>query len=57
MAVGSPYFVELARPFLQVITHKALLDSLAVDTAVGGLYNFISSNNGTRAIPLFPSCL
>lgn len=50
---GSSTFVELARPFLQVIAHKALLNSLAIDTAVGGLYNFISGNNGTRAIPFF----
>ena len=27
------------------------MDCLSVDTAVGGLYNFISGSNGTRAIP------
>lgn len=50
---GHSTFVALARPFLLVITHQALLDCLSVDTAVGGLYNFISGSNGTRAIPFF----
>ena len=52
-AHGHSTFVTLARPFLLVITHQALLDCLSVDTAVGGLYNFISGSNGTRAIPFF----
>ena len=50
---GHGTFVTLAGPFLLVITHQALLDCLSVDTAVGGLYNFISGSNGTRAIPFF----
>ena len=50
---GHGTFVTLARPFLFVITHQALLDCLSVDTAVGGLYNFISGSHGTRAIPFF----
>lgn len=52
-AHGHSTFVTLARPFLLVITHRALLACLAVDTAVGGLYNFISGSNGSRAIPFF----
>lgn len=50
-AHGHSTFITLARPFLLVITHQALLDCLSVDTAVGGLYNFISGSNGSRAIP------
>jgi len=46
-------FVDLAHPFLMVITHPALLDCLSVDTFVGNLYNYISGSNGTRAIPFF----
>ena len=52
-AHGHNTFINLARPFLLVITHQALLDCLSVDTAVGGLYNFISGSNGSRAIPFF----
>lgn len=52
-AHGHNTFVTLARPFVLVITHQALLDCLSVDTAVGGLYNFISGSNGSRAIPFF----
>ena len=50
---GHSTFIALARPFLFVIAHQALLDCLSVDTAVGGLYNFFSGTNGTRAIPFF----
>lgn len=50
---GHHTFVDLSRPFLLVITHPALLDCLTVDTFVGGLYNFISGSNGSRAIPFF----
>jgi hypothetical protein len=50
---GRATFVALAQPFLSVITHPALLDCLSVDTFVGGLYNFISGSNGTRAVPFF----
>jgi hypothetical protein len=50
---GCSTFVALAQPFLLVITHQALLDCLSVDTFVGGLYNFISGSNGSRAIPFF----
>ena len=48
--VGPRRFAE---PFLLVISHQTLLDCLSVDTFVGGLYNFISGSNGTRAIPFF----
>ena len=50
---GHGTFVTLVRPFLLVIAHQAVLNCLSVDTAVGGLYNFISGSNGTRAIPFF----
>ncbi len=50
---GYATFVALAQPFLSVITHLDMLDCLSVDTFVGGLYNFISGSNGTRAVPFF----
>ncbi|KAG4430775.1 hypothetical protein IFR05_013744 [Cadophora sp. M221] len=50
---GPSTFVGLADPFLLVITHPAILDCLAVDTAVGGIFNFISGSHGSRAIPFF----
>lgn len=50
---GHSTFITIARPFLLVITHQALLNCLSIDTAVGGLYNFISGSNGSRAIPFF----
>lgn len=52
---GSSTFMDLVLPFLQVITHPCLLDCISVDTAVGGLYNFISGANGSRAILFFNS--
>ena len=52
-ANGCREFVDLAHPFLSVITHPGLLHCLSVDTFVGNLYNHISSSNGTRAIPFF----
>ena len=52
-AHGHSTLVTLTQPFLCVITHQALLGCLSVDTAVGGLYNFISGSNGSRAIPFF----
>lgn len=48
---GHSMFVNLAHPFLLVITHPALLNCLSVDASVGGLYNYISGSNGSRAIP------
>ncbi|KAI9155055.1 NFX1-type zinc finger-containing protein 1 [Paramyrothecium foliicola] len=39
------------KEFLQIITHRELLDCLSVDTHVGTLYNFLSGSHGTRAIP------
>ena len=50
---GHSEFVRLAQPFLSVLTHAALLDCLSVDTSVGGLYNYVSGANGSRAIPFF----
>ena len=50
---GCREFVDLAHPFLMVITHPELLDCLSVDMFVGNLYNYIGGTNGTRAIPFF----
>jgi hypothetical protein len=50
---GCTEFVDLARPFLLVITHPALLDCLSIDTFVGNLYNYISGSNRNRAISFF----
>lgn len=50
---GDARFIKLARPFLLVVTHPALLDCLTVDIYVGDLYNFISGSGGTRAVPFF----
>jgi len=44
---------NLIGTFLIVITHRALLDCLSVDSYVGDLYSFISGSGGTRAIPFF----
>ena len=48
--------VCIACSFLSVITHRAFLDCLSVDTSVGALYNFVSGTNGNRAITFF-QCL
>jgi CCCH-type zinc finger len=53
--VGDTRFIQLARPFLMVITHSAFLDCLSVDMYVGDLYNFVSGSGGTRAVPFFQS--
>ena len=50
---GQRTFVDLARPFVLVMSHPALLDCLTVDTPVGSLYNFMSGSNGSRAITFF----
>jgi hypothetical protein len=55
--IEASTFIKVARPFLLVISHKELLNCLAVDTAVGAIYNFISGNNGTRAIPFLQALL
>lgn len=52
-AHGYGTLIDLARSFVSVITHPTLLDCLSVDTSVGGLYNFISGVNGSRAIQFF----
>jgi hypothetical protein len=54
---GASTFVKLVRPFLLVISHPDLLNCLAVDTAVGAIYNFISGSNGSRAIPFLRALL
>ncbi|UPX11032.1 uncharacterized protein EKO05_0001658 [Ascochyta rabiei] len=46
-------YVEVAKHFLEVITHPSLVDCLAVDEHVGGIYSFIGGVNGTRAIRFF----
>jgi hypothetical protein len=50
---GHGTFIDLALPFVLVMSHPALLDSLTVDTSVGNLYNFMSGGNGFRAIRFF----
>jgi hypothetical protein len=47
---ATTQFIENSRRFLLTVTHPSLLDSLAVDTYVGSIYNFISGANGTRAV-------
>lgn len=47
---GHGTLVKLAHAFLAVMTHPAILDCLSVDTAVGGLYNYISGNHGRRMV-------
>lgn len=54
-AGGQQTFLDLARPFVLVMSHPALLDCLTVDTSVGNLYNFMSGSNGSRAIAFFQS--
>jgi hypothetical protein len=46
-------FIGTAKSFLDVITHSSLLDCLAVDTYVDGIYIFISGANGRRAVAYF----
>jgi hypothetical protein len=46
-------FIEVANSFLSVITHSSLLDCLAVETYIDGIYMFISGNNGKRALVYF----
>jgi hypothetical protein len=50
---GHGTFIDLARPFILVMSHPALLNCLTVDTSVGNLYNFMSGSNGSRAIHFF----
>jgi hypothetical protein len=47
------FLIEVSALFLEVITHSSILDCLAVDTYVGGIYSFVSGANGIRAIPFF----
>lgn len=44
-------FLATSKSFLLVMTHRSFLESLTIDPFVGGLYNFMSGNNGTRVIP------
>lgn len=46
-------FIGVSKVFLDVLTHPALLDCLAVDEYVAGIYNFLSGGNGTRAVSFF----
>ncbi|KAF9696125.1 hypothetical protein EKO04_005861 [Ascochyta lentis] len=46
-------YVGVVKNFLEVITHTSLVDCLAVDEYVGGIYSFIGDGNGTRAIGFF----
>lgn len=46
-------FVEVSNNFLTVITHPSLVDCLAVDEYVSGIYNFIGGGIGKRATTFF----
>ena len=52
-STSSAKLDEVIQPFLLVITHRALLDCISLDTYVGDLYSFISGHNGSKAIPFF----
>ncbi|KAI9765227.1 MAG: hypothetical protein M1840_007719 [Geoglossum simile] len=55
-ASGFSFGIEFAThvvPFLLTISHRSLLESMAVDTYVGDLYQFVCGSNGERAIPFF----
>lgn len=47
--------IHLVTPFLQVVSHPALLNCLSVDMYVGDLYSFISGSGGNRAVPFLLS--
>jgi len=53
MRLHGKAYLDLVEPFLYVICHDEMLGCLAVDTAVGGIYNFISGSGGSRGIPFF----
>mgnify|MGYP004503096781 CR=1 FL=1 len=46
-------FIEVSKNFLEVITHPSLINCLAVDEYVSGIYSFIGGGNGTRAFRFF----
>lgn len=43
-------FITNCQHFLLTLTHHTLVTSLAVDTYVGSIYNFVSGVNGVRAV-------
>lgn len=53
MSTGEMTSLRISKAFLRVMTHRSFLESLTIDTFVAGLYNFVSGNNGSRAIPYF----
>ncbi|KHJ35538.1 putative nf-x1 finger and helicase domain protein [Erysiphe necator] len=50
---GLKEYINLMHSFLKVVTHDVFLHCISVDTAVGGIYKFISGTNGTRAVLFF----
>lgn len=46
-------FITNCHNFLLTLTHHTLVTSLAVDTYVGSIYNFVSGVNGVRAVTFF----
>ena len=47
-------YVEVAETFLEVITHPSLVDCLAVDEYINGIYDFVAGGgDGTRALKFF----
>lgn len=49
----SSSFITTCRYFLLTLTHHTLVTSLAVDTYVGSIYNYVSGVNGVRAVTFF----
>jgi hypothetical protein len=49
----SSSFITTCRYFLLTLTHHKLVTSLAVDTYVGSIYNYVSGVNGVRAATFF----
>ncbi|KAK4101149.1 hypothetical protein N658DRAFT_426189 [Parathielavia hyrcaniae] len=47
--------LDVARVFLQAVTHSSLLRSLSIDAFVGTIYRTVGGTNGDRAIALFSS--
>ncbi|KAL2192547.1 hypothetical protein P885DRAFT_47387 [Corynascus similis CBS 632.67] len=45
--------LQLARVFLQAITHHSMLSSLSIDSFVGIIYRVLGGSNGGQGIPFF----
>ncbi|TLD10377.1 hypothetical protein PgNI_06085 [Pyricularia grisea] len=47
--------LDVVQPFLEVITHHELLNSLSIEAHVGTIYSFICGSDGTRAVDFIKS--